>query len=166
VRNGEKSITLPAELLALDIEVTSDGHCGEQLALLEPGREPRPIEMRSGANVIGRLVLDGQPVAGMSIAVVQLERGAGTGIFVAAVGAVTDKDGRFEFQYLPPDQRYCIYSLAGDAKRTQSPHILTTKCSAAAALPRALSRAGSRFVRASCPVTPKRGRTGPKPRSF
>jgi hypothetical protein len=125
--NGHFAITLPAELLALDIEVTSDGHCGEQLALLEPGREPRPIEMRSGANVIGRLVLDGQPVAGMSIAVVQLERGAGTGIFVAAVGAVTDKDGRFEFQYLPPDQRYCIYSLAGDAKRTQSPHILTTK---------------------------------------
>jgi hypothetical protein len=124
---------LPADFLALDIEVTSNGFCGEQLTLLEPGREPQQIEMRLGANVVGRLVLDGQPVAGMSIAVVQLERGAGNGIFVAAVGAVTDDDGRFEFRYLPPDQRYCIYSLAGEEKRTRSPHILTTKTFAAPA---------------------------------
>lgn len=125
--NGIFAVILPKDFLGVDIKVTGHGFCGEQLALLEPGGEPLPIEVRSGARVVGRLVRDGKPVPAMSIAVVQLERGASDGIFIAAVGDMTDDDGRFEFRYLPPDQRYCIYSLAGEARRSESSHILTTK---------------------------------------
>lgn len=126
--DGKFAMILPEDFLAVDLKVTGHGFCGEQLALLEPGREPLSIEVRSGANVIGRLVLNGRPARGMSIAVVQLERSStDDGIFIAAVGDVTEDEGRFEFRHLPPDQRYCIYSPAGEANRSKSPHVLTTK---------------------------------------
>ena len=125
--NGFFAMPLPANYQAIDIEIRGDGMCGEQLALLEPGREPLAIEARTGATVVGRLVSDGNPVAGMSVAVVQLGRSTDDGIFIKAVGAVTDEQGRFEFRHLPPDQRYCIYSTVGEAKQTESPYILVTK---------------------------------------
>lgn len=125
--SGKFSMTLPQEFLAVDIEVTGHGFCGERLLLLEPGSDPVQIDVRTGASVVGKLVHAGKPVPGMSIAVVQLERGTSDEIFIAAVGDVTDERGRFEFRYLPLDQRYCIYSVAGEAKRSDSPYILTTK---------------------------------------
>ncbi|WP_442483700.1 hypothetical protein [Aeoliella sp. SH292] len=124
---GHFAMQLPEDFLGIHLQVRADGYCGEQLDLVPPGGDPITIEMRTGASVTGRLTHEGQPVAGMSIAVAQLDRGVSDDIFIAAVGDVTDDDGRFEFHYLPPDQRYCIYSLAGDAKRTESPYVLTTK---------------------------------------
>jgi len=124
---GRFSMLLPDEFQALDIEVTGHGFSGIQVALLEPGSEPAEVIVQEGARVIGRLVRRGQPVAGMSIAVVQTDRGSSNGIFIAAVGDVTDAKGAFEFRNLPPEQQYCIYSVAGDAKRTQSDHILTVR---------------------------------------
>lgn len=126
-QHGRFSMTLPDELVAVDIEVTGHGFCGEQLELVEPGGEPLQIDVRGGANVVGRLVHAGKPVAGMSIAVVQLNRSVNDGIFIAAVGDVTDEEGKFQFRHLPPDQRYCIYSMAGEAKQSDNSYILTTK---------------------------------------
>lgn len=124
---GKFSMILPDDFLALDIEVTGDGFCGLQVDLLEPGANPAVIEVHDGARVTGHLVHRGQPVANMTIAVVQTDRGGSHGIFIAAVSAVTDENGAFEFRNLPPDQQYCIYSVVGDAKRTASDHILTVK---------------------------------------
>ena len=125
--NGHFAMVLPKGMLALDIEVTGYGFCGTQLALLKPGAEPVAVALVSGTRVIGKLVREGQPVSGMSIAVVQTDRSTSNGIFIAAVGDVTDRDGRFEFRNLPADQQYCIYSVVGDAKRTENDHILTVK---------------------------------------
>jgi hypothetical protein len=125
--NGHFAMILPDEFLGIDIEVTGHGFCGEQLELLEPGSEAVPIEVKSGASVTGKVVRDGLPVTGMSLAVVQLERGVSDGIFIAAVGDVTNADGEFEFHHLPPDQRYCIYSVVGEAKQSENPFVLTSK---------------------------------------
>jgi hypothetical protein len=108
---GYFEMVLPKDFLAVDIRITGHGYCGEQIDLLEPGSDPVTIEVRKGAGVTGRLVHQGQPVPGMSVAVVQLERGVTDGIFIAAVGDVTNDSGEFEFHFLPPDQRYCIYSV-------------------------------------------------------
>ena len=124
---GRFAMLLPADFLALDIEVTGNGFCGLQVILLEPGAAPVDLEVKDGARVTGHLVHRGQPVANMTIAVVQMNRSAGDGIFIAAVSAVTDSEGAFEFRNLPPDQQYCIYSVVGDAKRTASDRILTVK---------------------------------------
>lgn len=117
---GKFAILLPESMLALDINITQHGFCGERIMLMEPGTETSEIEMRVGARVVGRLVENGNPVAGMSVAVVQLERGGTDSIFVKAVGCVSDQDGRFEFCNLPPDERYCIYSVVGEANRSLS----------------------------------------------
>jgi len=126
---GEFTILLPESMLALDVDITRHGFCGERLQLMEPGVEPAEIAMRVGASVVGRLVENGQPVAGLNIAVVQLDRGTDDSIFVEAIGAVSDQDGRFEFRNLPPDQRYCIYSVVGEAKRSPSKQTNTSSVS-------------------------------------
>lgn len=124
---GQFAMILPPGMLALDIEVIADGFCGVQVLLLEPGTKPAEVKLSDGARVTGRLVRDGQPVAGMSIAVVQTERGVGHGIFIAAVGDITRTDGSFEFKNLPTNQQYAIYTVVGDAKLSNSDSIIKTK---------------------------------------
>lgn len=124
---GRFSMIVPDDFLALDIEVTADGFCGTRSLLLEPGTDIPNITVPVGAQVTGKLTHRGTPVAGMSIAVVQLERGTDKDIFVAAIGDVTAEDGSFRFQYLPPSQRYAIYSVVGDARRSHSKFVITTK---------------------------------------
>jgi hypothetical protein len=69
------------------------------------------------------------PVAGMSVAVAQTNRNSDKrpSIFVQAIHAVSAEDGSFQFEYLPPDERYCIYSVVGEAKRSQSPYVVATR---------------------------------------
>jgi len=129
---GRFSILLPESMIALDVDVTQYGFCGERIQLMKPGVDPIEIEMRVGAQVDGRLVEDGVPVSGVSIAVVQLDRSSDDGIFVGAVGCITEQDGRFEFRNLPPDQRYCIYSVVGEGNRSslkpaKTSRVLTVK---------------------------------------
>ena len=127
---GRFNIPLPESMLGLDIEITQFGFCGEKVPSLKPGAEPVKINMREGARVKGRLVENGNPVAGMSVAVVQVDRGSSDDrIFVKAIGCVTDRDGQFEFRNLPPDEQYCIYSVVGEANRTRAKtsRVLTVK---------------------------------------
>lgn len=124
---GRFALVVPDDFLSLDVTITSYGSCGARVILLEPGAEPVSVELQSGASVVGQVEHEGQPVGGMSLAVAQLDRGTDDGIFIAAVGDVTDEAGRFEFHHLPPDQRYCIYSVVGEAKRSGSPYVITTK---------------------------------------
>lgn len=126
---GKFALIVPDGFLSLDIEITADGYSGKLVFEMTPGDEPAAIEVPTGARVIGKLTRNGVPVGNMSIAVAQTNRSVGPdrGIFVAAVGAVTDWEGNFEFNYLPADQQYCIYSVAGDAKRTDSDYVLTVK---------------------------------------
>jgi hypothetical protein len=113
---GHFAMTVPDDMLALDVRIHGHGFCGIQVDQTLPG-EAAKIAVQPGARVTGKLVHEGQPVAGMSVAVVQVDRGVSNGIFIAAVGDVTNKDGSFEFRHLPGSQQYCIYSVVGDAKR-------------------------------------------------
>ena len=124
---GHFSMVLPKGFLGVDIEVFADGYCAVQTDLLTPGGDIKEIQVDDGATVTGKLVHMGQPVANMSIAVVQVERGVQNGIFIKAVSSVTREDGAFEFKHLPPSQKYAIFSVVGDARRTKAKHILTTK---------------------------------------
>ncbi|MCA9185478.1 MAG: hypothetical protein R3E01_21685 [Pirellulaceae bacterium] len=124
---GRFSTYLPDELLAVDIEVTSAGYCGTQVPLLEPGKSPATVVLPDGARVVGKLVHNGQPARAMDVAVVQVDRSAGDGIFIAAVGAVTNDDGSFQFDNLPASQKYCIYSVVGEARMGSSQLVLAAK---------------------------------------
>ena len=62
-------------------------------------------------------------MAGLRVAVVQLERAAGHH-FIKAVGATTDSDGRFAFDHLPAGEDYAIFTLVGEGAQKL---VLTTK---------------------------------------
>ncbi len=56
------------------------GFAGTSFPLLAVGSKPHTITVPLGARVTGRLLDDSKPVAGIQIAIVQLDRNAGTGI--------------------------------------------------------------------------------------
>jgi hypothetical protein len=120
---GRFAMLLPAELEAIDVEVAADGHSGATLELLVPGQIDHRIEVPVGARVTGLLVHQGQPLPGNRVAVVQLLRDAGRH-FIKAVAATTDAQGRFEFDYLPPEEPYVIFSLVGEGPQST---VITTK---------------------------------------
>ncbi len=111
----------------MNIRVYADGFCAVQSDLLTPGANVAELQMEEGATVTGKLVYAGHPVPNMSVAVVQADRSVSNGIFIKAVGCVTDSQGRFKFEHLPPSQKYAIFSVVGDARRTTTSHVLATK---------------------------------------
>ncbi len=124
---GRFTMILPEDFLGINIRVFADGYCSFQSELLAPGLQSAPIQMEDGATVTGKLQYAGRPISNMSIAVVQADRNVQNGIFIAAVGDVTDKNGSFEFKNLLPNQKYAIFSVVGEANRTKTEYILTTK---------------------------------------
>ena len=107
--DGRFLMILDRSYRGVDLEVMSAGFAGTSVPLLSPGSKPHTITVPLGARVTGRLLDDGKPVAGVQVAIVQLDRNAG-GHFIKAVGATTDDAGRFVFEKLPASQRYAIFS--------------------------------------------------------
>ena len=126
--NGRFQMLLNKDYEEVFVQVTADELAGTTL-LLKPAQETR-IVVPVGTSVAGRLVAGGQPQRGAAIAVVQTNRRSGTH-FIKAVLAVTDREGRFEFQNLPASQQYAIFSPVGDlgvdTGLTVSPWVLQTK---------------------------------------
>ena len=106
---GYFAMLLPADFEGVDLTVSADGHAGAQAALLPPGNEEHKIIVPVGTKVTGRIEHNAAPVAGLGVAVVQMERTAGTH-FIQAVHATTNALGEFVFEYLPPDQQYAIFT--------------------------------------------------------
>ncbi len=126
---GNFVMIVPKDFQSLDIEIVAHGYAGKLVYELKPGAEPANIMVPTGATVVGKLTRHGVPVPNLSIAVAQTNRilSPDNGIFIAAVAAVTDIEGNFEFNNLPPSQQYCIYSVVGDAKRSAHDQVLTVK---------------------------------------
>jgi hypothetical protein len=120
---GRVRMVVPATFRGLDVQVTAHGYAGATVARLKPGPDWHRIVVPAGSRVTGRLVAGGEPVAGVSVAVVQVQRGAWHH-FIKAVGAVTDASGRFDFNYLPANEDYAIFTLVGGGPQKL---VLTTK---------------------------------------
>ncbi|MFO7460082.1 MAG: hypothetical protein R6X07_05605, partial [Desulfatiglandales bacterium] len=61
------------------------------------------------ASIGGRLMLDGEPMAGIKLGIVQEDRRRVTS--VTAQETSTNDDGFFSFENLPPSRDYAIYTL-------------------------------------------------------
>jgi hypothetical protein len=123
---GRFELVLPADMQAVDIEVSVSGKAGFEKSLLEPGKEEIELTIPTGTRVTGRLVDGGEPVAGLGIAVVQLNRDAAHH-FIKAVACTTDEAGRFDFNYLPANERYAIFTLVGYGSTANRDRVLSTK---------------------------------------
>jgi hypothetical protein len=122
--DGRFLMILDRSYLGVDLEVMSSGFAGTSSPLLAPGSKPHTITLPLGARVTGRLLDDSKPVAGIQIAIVQLDRNAGTH-FIKAVGATTDDAGRFVFENLPASQKYAIFSSVSSNSPTSA--VLATR---------------------------------------
>lgn len=67
------------------------------------------IAVGKGASIRGRLVFQGQPVAGIKLGLVQEDRGMRS--ITTPLEIATDAEGIFSFDHLPPDREYTIYTL-------------------------------------------------------
>ncbi|MFO0808339.1 MAG: carboxypeptidase-like regulatory domain-containing protein [Gemmataceae bacterium] len=120
---GNVSIVLPEGFQGLDVKVMIHGYAGATTGLLAPGPQRHSITVPAGTRVTGRLIHNGQPVAGAAVAVVQIDRTAGRH-FIKAVGDMTNPDGRFALDALPAGEEYAIFTPVGEGPQ---PFVLTTK---------------------------------------
>jgi hypothetical protein len=121
--NGEFTLFLPEGYLGADVEVRADGFAGVARPLLEPQAKLHEINIPTGTRVTGQLVSAGKPLPDIRIAVVQANRSAGN-FFVKAIAATSDAAGEFEFNNLPANEQYVIFTVVGDQPQTQ---VITTK---------------------------------------
>jgi hypothetical protein len=121
--DGAFSLILPEGYQAIDVRATADGLAGTEVPLLAPRSEPHKIVIPTGARVTGQLQFEGKPASEVRVAVVQTNRFAGN-FFIKAVSATSDAQGRFEFNNLPANQQYAIFSVVGEAPQKL---VLTTK---------------------------------------
>ena len=128
--HGHFKMLLPVGYLAADLRVTADGYAGISKELLQPGSELHEIIVPAGTTVTGKIVHGGKPQPGVSIAVVQTDRG-GRNHFIKSVLSVADHEGRFEFRSLPASQQYAIFSPVGgtdpSVDSAEQKRILSTK---------------------------------------
>jgi hypothetical protein len=126
---GHFEILTPEAVTGLDVEIVAAGTCGGRIYSIQPGAKASEIKLATGARVTGTLTRNGMPVAGMNVAVAQTNRNFDKrqSVFVQAIHAVTAEDGSFQFENLPPDEQYCIYSVVGEAKRSPSPYVVSTR---------------------------------------
>ncbi len=122
-KNGSFVMLLPPDIQALDISCDVEGYAGITEDQLTPGAEVHKITMPSGAQVRGRMEHNGEPIVGLELAVVQLDRGM-TSHFIKAVSAKTDENGAFVMNHLPANQRYAIFTCVAPGN---VPLVLTTK---------------------------------------
>lgn len=107
---GQFRMYLEEDYLGVDLEVTAYGYPGAIVELLAPGETAHSIRLPSGVTVSGRLTFMDAPAAGRPVAVVQVNRGRQDIIFVKAVSTTSAEDGSFQFQALPANDQYAIFS--------------------------------------------------------
>ncbi|MEX2122240.1 MAG: hypothetical protein WD847_21855 [Pirellulales bacterium] len=104
---GQFLITTGQPAEGLDVKVAARGHAKQKFVLLPLG-EPHDLTLASGVTVRGRLLRDGRPASGLTVGLVQTDRGAESFVGHELIG--TDANGSFEFQNVAAGQTYFIYT--------------------------------------------------------
>jgi beta-lactamase regulating signal transducer with metallopeptidase domain/uncharacterized GH25 family protein len=112
--NGEFLITAKKPFEMMTVKVTARTFADKNFNKLASGAARHELAMAEGATLTGRVLLDGKPLAGVSVGVSAVDRAAGTYLGHFEVG--TGERGNFVFLNLPPDGDFQIYSLMGTMK--------------------------------------------------
>ncbi len=89
--------------------VSAGGFAPNQFLWQPKSAEPISIELAEGASIRGQLVHDGEPIVGAMMGIVQSDRSIGN--IVTPQELCTDDEGIFQFEGLPPDIDYAIYTV-------------------------------------------------------
>ena len=105
--DGRFAFAIPLDVDALFISVEARDLAPKTFDQVATGGDERVLQLGPGRAIRGRVVRDGQPVAGAVLGVAQVSRNAET--FVGERTAETDRDGRFLLLNLPPDEPLVFY---------------------------------------------------------
>jgi uncharacterized GH25 family protein len=113
--NGEFLITAKNPFEMMTVKVTARIYADKNFNKLASGAARHELVMTEGAALTGRVLLDGKPLAGVSVGVSAVERAAGSYLGHFEVG--TGDHGNFVFVNLPPDGDFQIYTLMDTMKK-------------------------------------------------
>jgi hypothetical protein len=105
---GEFIITAKEPAEAFDLEIRSPRHAPKRYPLVTTGEKVHDLAVENGAIVQGRLLKDGKPVSGVSIGLVQTDRGAENFLGEEQIG--TNARGEFTFNFVPQENDFYIYT--------------------------------------------------------
>ena len=111
---GEFVLTSKSPIEYANLLVEGNGVAPRIVPDCKPETNPHPIRMTAGATLTGRLVRDGKAVPGAAVELLQVDRRFERFVGVTSIG--TDKDGRFTFVNVHPDDAYFVYGLIGTIK--------------------------------------------------
>jgi peroxiredoxin/uncharacterized GH25 family protein len=90
------------------LEVEARAFANRVLQDMATGGTVNELKLTEGASLTGRLVWDGQPIAGVTMGISGAERNAE--YYVGDFSVATDKEGRFGFVNLPPNCNFLLYA--------------------------------------------------------
>ena len=106
---GEFLITARQPFESMDVEVTARMYAKQSFRELASGPDRHDLTVTPGASLRGRVLWNGQPLAGVSVGVSGVERAVQKYLGHYDIG--TDARGNFMFLNLPPDGDFQIYTL-------------------------------------------------------
>lgn len=107
--NGKFIINSSRSFDAAGVDVEARGFAKAIFQSLAAGDTEHTLKLTEGATLKGRVVKDGQPMAGVEIGVAGADRNSE--VFVGDFSVATDADGNFLLANLPPHTRYFLYGL-------------------------------------------------------
>ncbi len=121
---GEFRLTTKEPLDGVMLRASMPGYASNDGYWDSRKRNPVSITLGHGACVQGKLVYDGKPLINTRVGIVQRDRGI-QGI-LTPLDVVTDADGFFSFENLPPAMDYVLYTHANQqAVAALAPTVVT-----------------------------------------
>jgi beta-lactamase regulating signal transducer with metallopeptidase domain/peroxiredoxin len=107
--DGKFALVCDQPVDALDLMVEARGALRRNVPLVPSGLEPKRIDLEFGTTIEGRVVRDGHGVSGVSVGVLQADRGMEKHLGPYQIG--TDAEGRFSLPNMPAGQKLRIYGI-------------------------------------------------------
>lgn len=106
---GEFRLGVPDAEVAVYVQVSAPFKSNRIFKMLKPGPKSHDLTLLAGVTIIGRLVKNGKPLAGVAVGTIQKDRNVES--FVGEFKAATDARGKFEIRNVPPEETLSLYGL-------------------------------------------------------
>jgi hypothetical protein len=105
---GAFQISVGDTISSVTLRVSTAGYAPTEIAWLRSKPETLMFELGRGASVRGQLLFDGEPLREALVGIVQVNRTIGN--LVTPLEISSDRNGVFQFDQLPADMDYALYT--------------------------------------------------------
>jgi hypothetical protein len=118
---GEFALRMPKAGGKLDVLVTARSLAPTIERMFVPG-ETKTIHMKTGVTIVGRVEKNGQPVKGVTVALVQQNRASGGYYGITEIG--TDAKGNFTLANVAPGEAYYLFTPMRRSREVIAPKLI------------------------------------------